>query len=73
MDKQQDLVLLDGAEVDGYTILKFKRKLRTCDLSNDIDIRVSFKISVSFTSIIFSDLKKLHFQGWFALFDICME
>jgi hypothetical protein len=39
IDEKQDYVLLDGAEIDGYTILKLKRKLLTCD-SNDADIKV---------------------------------
>lgn len=41
-DPQQDYILIDGIEVDGYTILKFKRKLITCDKSNDKEIKVSF-------------------------------
>ena len=40
VDKSQDYVLLGGAEVDGYTILKFKRKLITCDQANDMNIKV---------------------------------
>ena len=40
IDAEQDYVLLDGAEVDGYTILKFKRKLITNDQANDMDIEV---------------------------------
>lgn len=41
LDKQQDYILLDGAEIDGYTILKFKRKLITCDLADDKNIKVN--------------------------------
>jgi hypothetical protein len=40
IDAKQDWTLLDGAEVDGYTILKFKRKFETCDTNNDRDITV---------------------------------
>ena len=41
IDAQQDYILLDGVEVDGYTILKFKRKLVTCDKGKtDVDIKV---------------------------------
>ena len=40
IDPQQNYDLLDGAEVNGYTILKFKRKLLTCDRDYDMDIKV---------------------------------
>jgi hypothetical protein len=39
-DLQQDYILLDGAEIEGYTILKFKRKLNTCDDINDKEIKI---------------------------------
>lgn len=39
-DLEQNYELIDGAEADGYTILKFKRKLITCDLLKDKDINV---------------------------------
>ena len=39
IDEKQDYNLLDGSEIDGYTILKFKRKLSTCD-TNDTNIKV---------------------------------
>lgn len=39
MDEQQDVTLIDGVEIDGYTILKFKRKLNTCDLKGDVEIK----------------------------------
>lgn len=39
IDESQDWKLLDAAEKNGYTILKVKRKLRTCD-SDDIDIKM---------------------------------
>ena len=39
-DKKQDTILIEGAEIDGYTILKFKRKLVTCDEANDNAIKV---------------------------------
>ena len=37
VDKQQDWFLLDSSQKDGYTMLKMKRKLQTCD-SEDMDI-----------------------------------
>ena len=39
LDKQQDLTLIDSKELNGYTILKFKRKLNTCD-KDDIEIKI---------------------------------
>jgi hypothetical protein len=36
---QQDFTLIDGVEIDSYTILKFKRKLNTCDLKGDVEIK----------------------------------
>ena len=41
-DKIQDYKLIDGAEIDGFTILKFSRKLITCDETNDKPIKVYF-------------------------------
>jgi hypothetical protein len=41
-DEKQDYKLIDGAEIDGYTILKFSRKLITCDEANDRPIKVNF-------------------------------
>ena len=38
-DLQQDLTLLESKEEDGYTILKFKRKLNTCDKDGDMIIQ----------------------------------
>ena len=40
IDEQQDWTLLNAEEVDGFTILEFKRKYITCD-DKDIPIRVS--------------------------------
>ena len=40
MDDSQDWELLYSAESGGYTSLKFKRALKTCD-DDDIDINVS--------------------------------
>jgi hypothetical protein len=40
VDKTQNLVLLEGAEINDYTILKFKRKILTCDKSYDKEITV---------------------------------
>ena len=39
IDKIQDWFLVDAKEVDGYTILKIKRSLITCDKDDDIDIK----------------------------------
>ena len=33
-------MLIDGAEINGFTILKFKRSLYTCDLEHDQEIKV---------------------------------
>jgi hypothetical protein len=41
-DTKQDFVLLGGAELNGYTILKFKRKYVTNEPIVDVDIVVSF-------------------------------
>ena len=46
-DLQQDYTLIDGTEMNGYTILKFKRKLITCDISNDKPINVNVNILLS--------------------------
>ena len=40
LDKIQDWFLVDAKEVDGYTILKIKRSLITCDKENDLDIKM---------------------------------
>jgi hypothetical protein len=45
-DEEQDYKLIDGAEIDGYTILKFSRKLITCDEANDRPIKVIFYIFI---------------------------
>ncbi len=39
MDDSQDLTLVEGKERDGYTIIKFKRPLKSCDTANDIEIK----------------------------------
>ena len=39
MDKKQDWYLIDGKQIDGYTILKFKRPLKSCDTEHDIEIK----------------------------------
>ena len=39
MDKIQDWELLDAKQIDGYTILKIKRKLNTCDKDEDMVIK----------------------------------
>lgn len=38
-DNAQDWVLIGAKEENGYTILKMKRKLNTCDKENDIEIK----------------------------------
>ena len=38
IDEKQDWMLLDSNEINGYTILKFKRKLATCD-TKDVEIK----------------------------------
>lgn len=38
VDEHQDWFILDSKQVDGYTMLKIKRKLETCD-KNDQTIR----------------------------------
>jgi len=35
----QDWTLLAGKEMDGYTIIKMSRPLKTCDEENDIEIK----------------------------------
>jgi hypothetical protein len=39
VDEIQDWYLIDGAEINGYTILKFKRPLKSCDENHDLEIR----------------------------------
>jgi len=41
LDYKQDLELIEGRECGGITMLKFKRKLHTCD-EEDQPITVSF-------------------------------
>lgn len=41
VDPSQDYVLLLGYENATHTVLRFKRKLDTCDISYDIPITVS--------------------------------
>jgi hypothetical protein len=43
-DENQDWILLDGAEQDGYSILKYRRKLLSCDSQFDRNITVSILI-----------------------------
>jgi hypothetical protein len=35
----QDWHLIDGKEMNGYTMLKYKRPLKTCDTKNDLEIK----------------------------------
>ena len=44
-DLKQDLFLIDAAEINGYTIFKYKRKLVTCDEMNDKDIKVKIEFT----------------------------
>ena len=40
VDATQDFSLIEGAELNGYTILKFKRFLKPCDAKNrEITVR----------------------------------
>lgn len=39
MDKIQNVYLIDGKQIDGYTILKFRRPLKSCDSEHDIEIK----------------------------------
>ena len=39
IDAQQDLNLIESKEENGYTVLKFKRKLNTCDKDDDLTIK----------------------------------
>jgi len=41
LDPSQDYVLLSGHENSSHTILRFKRKLNTCDEKFDVPITVS--------------------------------
>jgi len=36
----QNLEILDGREMDGWTIIKFRRELATCEAGNDKEITV---------------------------------
>ncbi|RNA04064.1 tetratricopeptide repeat 1, partial [Brachionus plicatilis] len=40
VDQLQNWNLIDASEKDGYTFLKIKRKLYTCDEENDFDIKL---------------------------------
>lgn len=42
LDPSQDYVLLSGIENDTHTILRFRRKLKTCDEKYDVSITVSW-------------------------------
>ena len=41
VDPSQDYFLLHGYENATHTVLRFKRKLDTCDTANDVPITVS--------------------------------
>jgi hypothetical protein len=38
-DKHQDWFLIEASELNGYTIVKLKRKLNTCDKEEDFEIK----------------------------------
>ncbi len=42
VDNSQDWVLISGEEIDGRTILEFSRPFSSCDVANDLDIKVKF-------------------------------
>lgn len=39
VDPSQDWSLIEGAQTNGYTIVKYKRPLKSCDTENDIEIK----------------------------------
>lgn len=39
IDLKQDWFLIDAAEINGYTMLKMKRKFNTCDRDEDFEIK----------------------------------
>ena len=39
VDPVQDWKLIEGAQSNGYTILKYKRPLKSCDTEHDIEIK----------------------------------
>jgi hypothetical protein len=43
-DSSQDWVLLEANEQDGYTMLKYKRKIETCDTQYDRAVNVRYLI-----------------------------
>jgi DOMON domain len=45
VDPSQDYILLLGYENATHTVLRFKRKLETCDTSHDIQITVSVNVN----------------------------
>uniref|UniRef100_A0A182FBG9 DOMON domain-containing protein n=1 Tax=Anopheles albimanus TaxID=7167 RepID=A0A182FBG9_ANOAL len=44
VDSSQDYVLLLGYENQTHTVLRFKRKLDTCDVAYDVPITKSFSL-----------------------------
>jgi hypothetical protein len=44
VDPSQDYILLLGYENATHTVLRFKRKLDTCDMTHDVQITVSMLV-----------------------------
>ena len=41
LDQEQNVELLDGMESDGWTMIKFRRQIASCEPEYDIAITVS--------------------------------
>lgn len=54
VDPSQDYELLLGYENSTHTVLRFKRKLDTCDYSHDVAITVSTHTSSAMTTRLFT-------------------
>lgn len=54
MDQSQDYVLLSGHENKTHTVIRFRRKLDTCDEKYDVAITVSLMQSVAENRTIYS-------------------
>lgn len=61
VDPSQDYVLMLGYENATHTVMRFKRKLETCDTAYDIPITVSFVMFIFFSSnfLLFSFMQVL--------------
>ena len=51
VDPSQDYFLLHGYENATHTVLRFKRKLDTCDSANDAPITVSCTLLLNASSV----------------------